>query len=44
MGLIYKFIQALINHSHSEALAEESLNFMRYFANAQYDYILANVV
>lgn len=38
-GLIYKFAQELINNCHSEAL-----KFMRYFANAQYDYILLSIV
>lgn len=34
------FTQELLNQCHSEALAEESHNFMRYFANAQYDHVL----
>ena len=36
-----KFTQGFLNQCHSETLAEESQNLMRYFATAQYDLVLA---
>jgi len=39
-----KFIQEFLNQCHSEALAEESKNFMIFFAAAQHDNVLINLV